>query len=232
MKFVSKYFLLQQFKKFFTDVIKPLFQSEQTARSTADDDLQANIDAETTSRSEAVEAESSARLTADEALKTDIEAETATRETDVTNAKIVSAAIALGIAEKLEANISAEKARAIDAENELFEADNALQSAITAEESARESAVATCMKGECFNATGTTWNAVMTECSKKGGVQAGSCQVGNGWYNFIFIPHRTGVGNDNADFGTMFITEMTSNSGSLWIAHRVTKKNYTPIKIH
>lgn len=52
---------------------------------------------------------------------------------------------------------------------------------------------------------------------------AGSCYISGGpyasdsiWYNFLYIPHRTGgnngsVSGDNQNFGVLFLTPMTSN---------------------
>lgn len=35
--------------------------------------------------------------------------------------------------------------------------------------------------------------------------------VGNKWWNFFYIPHRTGVGDDNGDYGTLLLFPMTEN---------------------
>ena len=46
-------------------------------------------------------------------------------------------------------------------------------------------------------------------------------KIPNDWYNFIYTPHRTGVGGDNADYGTLLLFPMTSNGPSYII--RATK---------
>ena len=79
-------------------------------------------------------------------------------------------------------------------------------------------------------------------CSNKiGGLMGGSINVAPGveaknlgipvgmWYNFLYIPHRTGIsspGGDNHMFGTLFVTPMISNYGIFYIIHRVSGYNY------
>ncbi len=46
-------------------------------------------------------------------------------------------------------------------------------------------------------------------------------KIPNDWYNFIYTPHRTGVGGDNSDYGTLLLFPMTSNGPSYII--RATK---------
>ena len=46
------------------------------------------------------------------------------------------------------------------------------------------------------------------------------------WYNFLFIPHRTGIGGDNPNYGTLFVTPLTANDGTLYIIHRIGGHNY------
>ena len=51
----------------------------------------------------------------------------------------------------------------------------------------------------------------------------------NFWYNFLYIPHRTGIsapGDDNHMYGTLFVTPMVSNDGTLYIIHRISDYNY------
>lgn len=38
--------------------------------------------------------------------------------------------------------------------------------------------------------------------------------VANTWWNFIYTPHRTGVGGDNGDYGTLLLFPMTGNGSS------------------
>ena len=42
---------------------------------------------------------------------------------------------------------------------------------------------------------------------------------GNAWYNFIYIPHRTGVGGDNYQYGSLLLFNMTVNTKNMWICH-------------
>lgn len=39
-------------------------------------------------------------------------------------------------------------------------------------------------------------------------------RVANSWYNFIYIPHRNGIGGDNMDYGTLLLFPMTFNGES------------------
>lgn len=79
-------------------------------------------------------------------------------------------------------------------------------------------------------------------CSNQnGGLRGGSIAVsagqeaknlgipGNLWYNFLYIPHRTGLstpGNDNHMFGTLFVIPMTANNGTFYIIHRINGYNF------
>lgn len=47
------------------------------------------------------------------------------------------------------------------------------------------------------------------------------------WYNFLYIPHRNGINGDNNMFGTLFVTPMTLNNGTLYIIHRINEHNYS-----
>ena len=59
----------------------------------------------------------------------------------------------------------------------------------------------------------------------------GSLGIPDGWLNFIYIPHRTGVdqssSGDNHLYGTLIMTQMTSNTSNLYIIHRINGVNYT-----
>ena len=46
------------------------------------------------------------------------------------------------------------------------------------------------------------------------------------WYNFLYIPHRTGIYSDDNMYGTLFVTPMLSNDGTLYIIHRISGHNY------
>lgn len=71
-------------------------------------------------------------------------------------------------------------------------------------------------------------------CSNtSGGLRGGSIAtsteslgIGAGWYNFLYIPHRSGAGSDNYMYGTLFVTPMTSNSNIFYIIHRISGHNY------
>ena len=76
-------------------------------------------------------------------------------------------------------------------------------------------------------------------CSNQiGGLMGGSIMVeseleaknlgipGGVWYNFLYIPHRTGIGGDNCYYGSLIVTPMLSNDGTLYIIHRISGYNY------
>lgn len=44
---------------------------------------------------------------------------------------------------------------------------------------------------------------------------------GNTWYNYLYIPHRTGVGLDNYLYGTLLLFNMVDDTSSMWIRHLV-----------
>ena len=48
----------------------------------------------------------------------------------------------------------------------------------------------------------------------------------NMWYNFLYIPHRTGVDGDNHLYGSLIVIPMTDNDGTLYIIHRIAGNNY------
>lgn len=41
------------------------------------------------------------------------------------------------------------------------------------------------------------------------------------WYNFIYIPHRTGVGGDNWRYGVLFLSAMTEDNTDIWMQHLI-----------
>ena len=45
--------------------------------------------------------------------------------------------------------------------------------------------------------------------------------AGNVWYNYIFIPHRNGIGGDNYQYGTCILMGMTYNAGTIWLNHLI-----------
>ena len=75
---------------------------------------------------------------------------------------------------------------------------------------------------------------VCTAAAMTGGFCCGSYCILKSWYNFIYIPHRVGYTNgagDNHNFGTMLIFDMTNDTSSMWIMHRVSGKNYAARKV-
>ena len=77
---------------------------------------------------------------------------------------------------------------------------------------------------------------VCTASAMTGGFCCGSYMLKSAaWYNFIYIPHRNGYYNggagDNHNFGTMLIFDMTNDTSSMWIMHRVSGKNYAARKV-
>lgn len=66
-----------------------------------------------------------------------------------------------------------------------------------------------------------------------GGLMGGSIQtttsslgLGAGWWNFLYIPHRTGLGGDNTSFGILLVTPLVENNGILYIIHRINNHNF------
>ena len=53
----------------------------------------------------------------------------------------------------------------------------------------------------------------------KGGICGGSFQFqdGDDWRNFLYIPHRTGVGGDNMKYGTLITFPMVGQNTSIYI---------------
>ena len=54
---------------------------------------------------------------------------------------------------------------------------------------------------------------------------------GNTWYNFMYIPHRDGVGDDNYQFGCLLLFNMTTVTNNMWICHLIAGTWYPPQKI-
>ena len=55
---------------------------------------------------------------------------------------------------------------------------------------------------------------------------------GNTWYNFIYIPHRTGIDGDNYQYGSLLLFNMTSNTNNMWICHLITGSWFAPQRIN
>lgn len=56
-----------------------------------------------------------------------------------------------------------------------------------------------------------------------GGICGGSINTSStslgipaGWYNFLYIPHRTGIGSDNYRYGNLLVFPMTQVTGTFY----------------
>ena len=76
----------------------------------------------------------------------------------------------------------------------------------------------------------STWTDLIHEVSGSnygGGICGGSINTAAdkglpaGWYNFLYIPHRTGRGRDSYMYGTLLIFPMTTNASNFYIIHHV-----------
>lgn len=52
------------------------------------------------------------------------------------------------------------------------------------------------------------------------------------WYNYIYIPHRNGVGGDNWRYGVLYLSEMTSDTSNIWMQHYFGGQWYTLRKLN
>ena len=43
-----------------------------------------------------------------------------------------------------------------------------------------------------------------------------SCGIPAGWYNFLYIPHRTGIGSDSWRYGNLLVFPMTQVTGTFY----------------
>lgn len=77
------------------------------------------------------------------------------------------------------------------------------------------------LNNELANGSGLMGGSILTKESSLG--------ISAGWWNFLYIPHRTGAvgGNDNCQYGTLIVTSLDSNDGAFYIIHRKSGKNYT-----
>lgn len=82
--------------------------------------------------------------------------------------------------------------------------------------------------GGAFGTSKTTFTELIAEISNAsggGGIVGGSINniankgISAGWHNFLYIPHRTGIGGDNYKYGTLFVTDMTSNTRNFYVIH-------------
>ena len=55
---------------------------------------------------------------------------------------------------------------------------------------------------------------------------------GNTWYNFVYIPHRTGIDGDNYQYGSLLLFNMTSNTNNMWICHLIGGTWHSPQRIN
>lgn len=56
-------------------------------------------------------------------------------------------------------------------------------------------------------------------------------QVPAGWYNYVFSPHRTGIGGDNDSYGTTLIFPMTFSGNSYIVRRSSSKDAATEVKM-
>lgn len=76
-------------------------------------------------------------------------------------------------------------------------------------------------------------NELYNGCGIRGGsidVLESSLGVPLSWYNFLYIPHRTGCGGDDMNFGTLLLFPMINNTGAFYIVHRISGKNFNAIE--
>lgn len=95
--------------------------------------------------------------------------------------------------------------------------------------------------GGANQASSTNWTDLIAEItgySSGGGICGGSiCTsaadkgIPAGWYNFLYVPHRTGIGDDNYQYGTLFVIPMTSNTDHFYIIHHIVGTVYDAMKI-
>jgi len=85
--------------------------------------------------------------------------------------------------------------------------------------------------GGAKGASATNFTDLIAEVSSAnggGGICGGSINtsatdkgIPAGWYNFLYVPHRTGTGGDNYKYGTLYVSPMTSDSDTLYVIHHV-----------
>lgn len=73
--------------------------------------------------------------------------------------------------------------------------------------------------------TGVTSMAALKAYTNSSGAFCGSASIsdgpaGNCWYNLLWIPHRNGIGGDNADYGRLFMFPMTIDSSDYYILQK------------
>ena len=61
-------------------------------------------------------------------------------------------------------------------------------------------------------------------------VTVSSLNVPTGWYNFLYIPHRTGYGGgDNMNYGTLLLFPLVENISTFYIVHRINGTNFNAL---
>ena len=76
----------------------------------------------------------------------------------------------------------------------------------------------------CSNQTGGLMGGSIAAASEAEAKNLGI--PGGMWYNFLYIPHRTGIGDDNNYYGSLIVIPMTNSDGTFYIIHRVNGYNY------
>ena len=144
-------------------------------------------------------------------------------------------------------NYPAQKANLVNVENNLISTseNSALSSAqgkilkemISALE-AKQNKGQYGLLGGAKESSAHNFNDLLNEVTKAGGICGGSICTHQqslgleaGYYNFLYIPHRTGLGGDCPNYGTMFVTSLTQNDNSFWIIHRINGNNYPAQKV-
>ena len=88
-----------------------------------------------------------------------------------------------------------------------------------------------CMRPRVFSSGSTVWtfSQFSTYLFNNGVATASFGSVflsdgptsGDDWYNYIYIPHRTGSGGDNNKFGTLLMTTLTHDYVQIYLRHLI-----------
>lgn len=114
--------------------------------------------------------------------------------------------------------------------------------AISAEEYARNMAIANAIKPVMRpkDDFGVVSTLAQFEANLVSGTKATACcgsqyitdGPGNGeWYNFIYIPHRNGIDKDSYLYGVLILCLMSVESNDVWIIHHLNGDWKSPLKI-
>ena len=222
IRIISIKHFVEYFKKFFStkEENNNSITNEATTRANEDKKLQTNItnevnarssaiNSEATTRANAINSEATTRANEDKKLQTSITNEVNARSsainsvnTTISNLQKTISSIPVGAT----LNSIIEKLLVNGAKRSIYGTWGLLGGAT---ESGKHS-----------------FDDVMNEVSQKGGICGGSFyDTQNRWYNFLYIPHRHGVGGDNTKYGSCLFFDMTSNTGNIYLKHRVSGSN-------